>query len=345
MNEVLISKASAAIAQNLTIAEQLDLISALKNAKSIYEIKSPWRERIENLINANQLQMRHLPGQHNQLTHGSGGGGGGYKAGEWKKANAIDKKSILDARYGAMADKSIAQGVTNLSRDEIIKEAARVDENTIDKGTSEVWINGSNHTISFAGNTKKMDDEDKKALFDDVDKLQNKYPVEQLDIEVVADWRGTNGVDSKTWGYTSDNGKKIVLRGDRVSGDNRFNNEKWSQLGIVQSNNENYMSSIKTSSNAQYVLAHEWGHAIESKRNNKIFKEKTFNQSEFSLRQEFAIKVDNAIKNGELKKGFMSKYGKKNEFESYAEGFTDFYLTGGKSSNAVTQELAKEFKW
>jgi hypothetical protein len=338
--EAEISRAAAALAQDMDFEERFNLAKAVNNASTLDEISEPYKSLITTLIE--KKEFRHLPGQHNQLTHGSGGGGGNYKAGEWKKANAVDKKTILDARYGAMADKSIAQGVTNLSRDEIIKEAARVDENTIDKGTSEVWINGSNHTISFAGNTKKMDDEDKKALFDDVDKLQNKYPVEQLDIEVVADWRGTNGVDSKTFGYTSDNGKKIVLRADRVSGDNRFNNEKWTQIGIVQSNNENYMSSIKTSSNAEYLIAHEWGHAIQSKFDNNLLSKgiatsvvsETFNNS-----------VKLGISKGVGKKGSMSKYGNKNNFESYAEGFADFYLTNGKSSNAVTQELAKEFKW
>ena len=54
---------------------------------------------------------------------------------------------------------------------------------------------------------------------------------------------------------------------------------------------------------------------------------------------------ESGYEKGEKDGGFMSKYGKKNEFESYAEGFADFYLSKGNSKNPVTQSLAKEFKW
>lgn len=337
-----ISRAAAAIAQGLSMIERFKLAQAINEVDNLNDIPEKYREQISVLIK--KKEVRHLPGQHDQLTHGSGGRSN-YKAGAWRKGNNLDKKTLLETRYGEMADYAIAKGTTNLNRDEIIAEAARVDENNINDKNSELWINGSNHTISFVGSTKKMSEEDKKALFNDVDNLQKKYPLEQLDVEVVSDWRGTKGLDSSTWGYTSDDGKKIALKSSKISEDSRFNNENWKKMGIttIQSS-PNYMEAINTSSTAEYIIAHEWGHALESQNfrinTSGMPQDRLYNQKVL-----FGLNLNVAIQKGEKDGGFMSKYGKKNEFESYAEGFADFYLSKGTSKNPVTQALAKEFKW
>jgi len=337
-----ISRAAALIAQGLSLVERIEFADAVRGVSTLEEIPQKYREQISVLIK--KKEARHLPGQHDQLTHGSGGRSN-YKAGAWRKGNNLDKKTLLETRYGEMADNAIAKGTTNLSRDEIIAEAARVDENNINNKNSELWINGSNHTISFVGSTKKMSDEDKKALFKDVDNLQEKYPLEQLDVEVVSDWRGTKGVEASTWGYTSDDGKKIALKSNKISEDSRFNNENWKKMGITTTQSSpNYMEAIDTSSTAEYIIAHEWGHALESQN----FRIKTSGMPQDRLYNQkvlFGLNLNTAIQKGEKDGGFMSKYGKKNEFESYAEGFADFYLSKGNSKNPVTQSLAKEFKW
>jgi len=292
-------------------------------------------------------ENRHLPGGHDQKTHGAGGSGP-YKAGNWVKASALDKKAILERRYGAAADKAVGG---ELTREQKIKEMARIDQNNIDNRNNEVWMNGENHTITFARDTKNMDVMDKEKLFNDVDEMQTKYPLDQMDVEVVSDWRGTKGMasDRGSAAYTTNDGLKIGIRAQYVSGVFAETPEMLKKQGIVVPFDEQqFMGSVKNVSVGKYTMAHEWGHAWESKTGKLVGNSGLVgggNLDRFRYETKKDAFIFKTVKESTLKGGYMSKYGKTNLAESYAEAFADNYLTKGKSSNPVVQDMAKEFKW
>jgi hypothetical protein len=291
-------------------------------------------------------ENRHLPGGHDQKNHGAGGSGP-YIAGSWTKASAIDKKAILERRYGAAADK-VAGG--ELTREQKIKEMARIDQNNIDNKNNEVWMNGENHTIVFVGSSKQMYDVDKQKLFNDVDEMQTKYPLDQMDVEVVKDWRTAGGgLNTTDMAYTTNDGFKIGVRERYVSELYTMSPQEIEKAKFGMSFDRNlYMGSMKDVSVSKYVMAHEWGHAWETKTGKLIGDSGLTGKGNLD-RFRFEMAKDkfiaNSIKEGTLKGGFMSPYGKTGISESYAEAFADFYLTNGKSSNPVVQDMAKEFKW
>jgi len=286
-------------------------------------------------------ENRHLPGGHDQKTHGAGGSGP-YVAGSWTKASAIDKKAILERRYGAAADKAVGG---ELTREQKIKEMARIDQNNIDNRNNEVWMNGENHTIIFTRNTKNMDVGDKEKLFNDVDAMQTKYPLDQMDVEVSSDWRGTKGMasDRGAAAYTTNDGLKIGVRANYVSGIYAETPEQLAREGfVVPFGEKQFMGSVNRVPVSKYTMAHEWGHAWESKQ-LKLANVTGRDRLRYEINRD--VNLQKAIKEGNLRGGFMSIYGKTGNSESYAEAFADFYLSNGKPTNAVTQEMAKEFKW
>jgi SPP1 gp7 family putative phage head morphogenesis protein len=84
------------------------------------------------------------------------------------------------------------------------------------------------------------------------------------------------------------------------------------------------MPSLADVSQMEYTLTHEWGHSIQGVGEEKAIR---------SLYN----------KNKEL--GFVSDYGLSKSVEMYAECFTEWFNTAGKTDNAFVQLAAKEFGW
>lgn len=72
----------------------------------------------------------------------------------------------------------------------------------------------------------------------------------------------------------------------------------------------------------EYVLAHEWGHAIDH---------------ENALDQMMA-QFDDHVHG-------LSAYGESSPREAYAEAFAEWYLTKGRTSNAAAKHYAQKFGW
>lgn len=278
-----------------------------------------YAENVVEKLNEN----RHLPGGHEQLAHGSGAGGG-YKSGAWKKANESDKQAILERQYGQAAD--LAQG--NLSREQKINSLAKMDNND-DLLKAEVYINGT-HSVAFKGTSKSIDSETKQEILKDVDNLQTIAPLDSLQVDVVA--RIPSNVaknpNLKVSGYTHSNGKKIVLMKDAAADRDTLAGTKI-QLADPDWHMPTYRNTV---SKGTYTLSHEWGHAVDLQKNK-------------SGTLDFENKVDMAVKRGLSSGGFISKYGKTNLSEAYAEGFAEFVSTNKSTNNPVVAELAKEFSW
>ena len=265
-------------------------------------------------------------GSHDQGAHGnwSQGGGAEYKSGNWGKATTEQKQQILERQYGMAAD--LAQG--DLPREQKIQALAQMDNND-DLVKAEVYING-NHSVAFKGTSKSLDMETKQAILKDVDNLQEKSPLNSIQVDVVA--RVPSNVAQKSnfkaSGYTHSNGKKIVLMKDAAGDRDTLAGTKI-QLTDPNWHMPTYRNSV---SKGTYTLNHEWGHALDLQTNK-------------SGTLDFESKVDMAVKRGLSKGGFMSTYGKTNLSEAYAEGFAEFIATNKSSTNQVVLELSKEFSW
>jgi hypothetical protein len=88
-------------------------------------------------------------------------------------------------------------------------------------------------------------------------------------------------------------------------------------------------------SNAQrdYTLAHEWGHLID------------LGVNPFGGGQSADTSLIIRRLKREFSDSFQSEYSGKNLKEFYAEMFTEWFLSGGKTDNQLVQEMAKEFSW
>jgi len=80
----------------------------------------------------------------------------------------------------------------------------------------------------------------------------------------------------------------------------------------------------------EYTLAHEWGHLIDD-----------ITDSIQSPKHKNAI----ARLKAEYPDAFKSKYSGENTKEFFAEMFTEYYNTGGQTSNLLAQAMAREFGW
>jgi hypothetical protein len=81
----------------------------------------------------------------------------------------------------------------------------------------------------------------------------------------------------------------------------------------------------------KYTMTHEWGHHID----------KGGSRSAQSADTSTAIQRIKA----EFPDAFKSEYGQTKPEEFFAENFAEFYLTGGKTTNEITQAMAREFGW
>lgn len=63
-----ISRAAAAIAQGLSLVERIEFADAVRGVSTLEQIPQKYREQISVLIK--KKEARHLPGQHDQMTHG-----------------------------------------------------------------------------------------------------------------------------------------------------------------------------------------------------------------------------------------------------------------------------------
>jgi hypothetical protein len=198
-------------------------------------------------------EYRHLPGKHNQETHGHGGGTG-YVPGQWKEAPKDSAPMARNALYVAKNGNATyieSQPITPAKRAEILST---------------------------------------------VDDLHTKYPPKsQVPMTIMIENMQVNG---------------MTVRGNPVM---MIDANKANDLGDTD-----FMPSAPSKGNGiKYVLAHEWGHVVDSRSDDKVTNH-----------------TDG-----------MSEYGKSHPREGFAEAFADNYVTNGKSTNPATKAYAEEEGW
>lgn len=76
---------------------------------------------------------------------------------------------------------------------------------------------------------------------------------------------------------------------------------------------------------SRYTVTHEYGHHIEEERGN--------------------LGVSNALSSNHTVFHALSRYGRKNPREAYAEAYTEWHLTEGTTKNVAARAYAKAAKW
>jgi hypothetical protein len=82
----------------------------------------------------------------------------------------------------------------------------------------------------------------------------------------------------------------------------------------------------------KYTITHEWGHHIDKGGSSFGGQAATTSDAIRRLKDRFPD-------------AFKSEYGQTKMEEFFAENFAEFFLTGGRTTNEITQAMAKEFGW
>ena len=177
-------------------------------------------------------------------------------------------------------------------------------------GSGFMWRNGN---IQITASTDRYLKEGLEQIVNRVEELQQQNPVARLDVRI-----GERGQLGR-------NDLGAAIRGGSVmwlSPTNLLQQGRMSEIdprGIGASGW--WMPSAKDNTYIDSVVSHEWGHLLDNSNYNLF------------------------IRNHDLVQNNISQYGRESYAESYAELFSEWHLTGGKTDNPAVQLAAKEYKW
>ena len=191
--------------------------------------------------------------------------------------------------------------------------AKKMDRDFVAKGV--VYKNGPIE-VQFGGTGLAVKEEVRKKVIEEVEKLQLSNPKNRAVVHITKDSTNKYG-----WAYLGQEDvwivPKIVKDTElKVNGAGKFK-----------------MPVTPTTTQFQYTLAHEWGHIIDDLSPGSVSRQ--------------AARTTDAIARvqKEFPDAFKSGYSGNNTREFYAEMFTEYYRTGGQTTNPLVQALAAEFGW
>ena len=88
-----------------------------------------------------------------------------------------------------------------------------------------------------------------------------------------------------------------------------------------------------------YVTTHEWGHVLDNRPYNDEFAKQLESKMQNDGLVDFTGRPTNQLVSS------LSRYGMESEKETYAECFTEWVVTNGKTDNFATKWYAKEYNW
>ena len=178
------------------------------------------------------------------------------------------------------------------------------------------FYDGPNGTVVKVERGNGVTDAHLKPIFEQAANLQKVAPNPGLTVEVSKDaYRRFDAPDE--WGGFAEPGKPELYLNPRTVKD-----------GI---NPGPLMGSAFTKPR-EYALTHEWGHTVDKRDSTKA-----------AIQHNTALKISDGA--SETRRPPLSSYGKTDKYESYAESFAEFHLTGGSKSNPVVAYFAEENNW
>ena len=178
--------------------------------------------------------------------------------------------------------------------------------------------------VGFENINGEFSDKTKNEIFETVAELQTHFPVENMRIEfdedAVDDYVRMGG-SSDAIGFCPIGEGNITM-----SMQNALENENSPWEGDEPN---------RAASNTKYnvwVLAHEWGHAVDKRSQGKMVDDQLAHDQE-------KINRTNWISEGQ------TNYGMTNTMESYADAFAEWFFSGGKTSLPHVKEMASKHGW
>ena len=186
----------------------------------------------------------------------------------------------------------------------------RADKSLLDKGV--IYKNGKIE-VQFSYQGLKTTEAERALVIKEVEKLQINNPKERAVIHIEKESKTKYG-----WAYGG--------RSDLWVTPETVRNPLY---GATEKGGFKMPVTPKTTQ-LEYTLTHEWGHLIDD-----------ISYGSQSYQRQNAI----ARLKAQFPDAFKSQYSGRNTKEFYAEMFTEYIQTGGKTPNALVQAMAKEFGW
>lgn len=176
-----------------------------------------------------------------------------------------------------------------------------------------VWQNGD-HKVTNLKESSMSDSEVESSVIPRLNHLMDTNPTEgNVDLRIVNSLHMTDGRNLAGIGIIGTG--QIKLSSEVTAGKKA---DIWfKDASGMKERAQAYKESDNITA-AEVTLVHEWGHAIDRRDYKKVQKE--------------------APKS-------ISKYGQTDAIESYAENFSEFYFSKGKTDSKLVQDQAKEFGW
>jgi hypothetical protein len=183
----------------------------------------------------------------------------------------------------------------------------KVDRDFIDKAV--IYKNGTVE-VQFSSTGLKLTEAERQMVLKEVEKLQLANPKTRVVVHIEKNASGKYG-----WAYGGKNDMWVAPR--TITEPKRTD-------GTFK------MPASPATTQFEYTLAHEWGHLIDEIKDGV--------QSPLRANIIARLKL-------EYPQAFRSGYSGENTKEFFAEMFTEYYRTGGKTPNLLVQAMAREFGW
>jgi hypothetical protein len=164
--------------------------------------------------------------------------------------------------------------------------------------------------VQFSSTGLKLSEAERQMVLKEVEKLQLANPKTRVVVHIEKNASGKYG-----WAYGGKNDMWVAPR--TITEPKRTD-------GTFK------MPASPATTQFEYTLAHEWGHLIDEIKDGV--------QSPLRANIIARLKL-------EYPQAFRSGYSGENTKEFFAEMFTEYYRTGGKTPNLLVQAMAKEFGW
>jgi SPP1 gp7 family putative phage head morphogenesis protein len=188
------------------------------------------------------------------------------------------------------------------------------DRNLLKSG---IIYNNGPVSVRFYGPGAKIAEKKRKELLVLVERLQLSNPKERVSINI-------GSTSKKKYGWAELGGEQMWITPETVLKDT---------LAATRQEGAFKMPVLLSNAQRDYTLAHEWGHLID------------LGVNPFGGGQSADTSLIIRRLKREFSDSFQSEYSGKNLKEFYAEMFTEWFLSGGKTDNKLVQEMAKEFGW
>jgi hypothetical protein len=229
-----------------------------------------------------------------------------HVSGQWKK---MDRQAVKNREMQKIQDKYGKYGQSTV--DYMLKKD-RATKSLIDKGI--VYQNGQLEAQFYLGGAslpaKRIEE-----ILDHLDGLQTTNPNGEKLTFIIGPTK------KNAYGWATLGGDQIWLAPKTA---------KMADANVAEAGTWK-MPILGEIAQFKYTITHEWGHHID----------KGGSRSAQSADTSTAIQRIKA----QFPQAFKSEYGQTKPEEFFAENFAEFYLTKGKTTNEITQAMAKEFGW